>query len=362
MTSSLKILTLLLLPLFSIGQINNQKIKGISFYPPVREQLTTEMVASVKQCHVDWIAFVPEVLLERETLTFRSEEKINHLGKSVAGVTEGMAIAKSIGLKVMLKPHMEISDPLPVVVKSSMLDWFSFGEKEKVFSEKDKTMGATWRGDFYAANGADWKTWEHCYETYILNWARIADSLSVDLFSIGTELKESAKQRPQFWRQLILKVREIYNGPITYSANWDEYQQVSFWPQLDYIGVDAYFPISLSKTPSVKELLENWKPISLDLKSISEKYQRKVLITEVGYRNVSYAGLEPWTHDHENAVQNDQAQVNLYEGYFRTFQQESYIAGSFLWQWIYKDLKKGNTDFTPQGKPAMEVISRYWGE
>lgn len=357
----MKSLFFLFFPMLLLAQSSTKKINGISFYPPVKDQLTVDMIASVKECHVDWVAFIPEATLERETLLLRSEKGNAHFGKTVKGTTKGIALAKSIGLKVMLKPHIELSDPIPVAENKSYLDFFSFGKREKPVSEKDKTRGATWRGDFTTGNEADWETWEESYEAYILEWARLADSLSVDVFCFGTELKIAVMERPFYWRQLIQKIRGIYFGPITYAANWDEYEVVPFWNALDYIGIDAYFPISESKTPTVKELVENWRPISEKLKQLSEKNHRQILITEFGYRNVSYSGLEPWTHNKGKSNANNHAQVNLYEGFFQTFQQESYIAGSFLWQWIYTEMEEGNTSFSPKGKPAMKVLEKWYG-
>ncbi len=190
--------------------------------------------------------------------------------------------------------------------------------------------------------------------------AQIADSLDVALFSIGTELRQSTTLRPRFWKQLIRKVRTVYKGLLTYSANWDEYDQISFWSDLDYIGIDAYFPISDRATPDVRQCVDNWQPIARGLQQHSQLHDKKVLITEVGYRNVSYAGLEPWTHDKGKTSANDQAQVNLYESFFQAIHQQNWVAGTFLWQWTYLPTEKGNTIFSPQGKPAMEVVRKWF--
>ena len=160
----------------------------------------------------------------------------------------------------MVKPHLQLSAPIPVKSKS-FFNFSLFGNNETPVSDKDKTNGARWRGDFKAKNTADWNTWERSYEKYILQLAHLAEANEVALFCIGTELRESAKQRPHFWKQLIKKVRNVYAGQLTYSANWDEYQDITFWKDLDYIGIDAYFPISAAGTPEVEETVANWQPI-----------------------------------------------------------------------------------------------------
>ena len=45
------------------------------------------------------------------------------------------------------------------------------------------------------------------------------------------------------WRKLIARVRQHYRGPLTYAANFDQYNTVGFWDALDVVGVNAYFPL-----------------------------------------------------------------------------------------------------------------------
>ena len=45
------------------------------------------------------------------------------------------------------------------------------------------------------------------------------------------------------WDELIAAVRTVYSGELTYAANFDQYRAVGFWPGLDLIGINAYFPL-----------------------------------------------------------------------------------------------------------------------
>jgi len=211
-----------------------------------------------------------------------------------------------------------------------------------------------------ASNEADWQTVEQSYEAYILKLAKVAADLEVDMFSVGTELKQFAIKRPAYWQQLIKKVRKIYKGQLTYSANWDEYQKISFWQSLDFIGVDTYFPINRMETPDYKRTLKNWRSIHKQMRKLSKKADKKILLTEFGYRNVSYAGKRPWTHDKGPATINNQAQVNLYKAFFQTFWKEKWVAGGFAWKWFHQAQAKNNTSFSVQGKPALEVVQEWY--
>ena len=53
---------------------------------------------------------------------------------------------------------------------------------------------------------------------------------------------------PDDWRRLISKFRELCPGPLTYAVNWwGDYDVVEFWDELDYIGINAFFPLTLEE-------------------------------------------------------------------------------------------------------------------
>ena len=60
------------------------------------------------------------------------------------------------------------------------------------------------------------------------------------------------------WRRIIAAVRKVTKAPLTYAANWTDYQRVGFWDDLDIIGIQAYFPVSDKKSASVAELHAGW--------------------------------------------------------------------------------------------------------
>jgi len=45
------------------------------------------------------------------------------------------------------------------------------------------------------------------------------------------------------WRNLVWEVRTVFSGRVTYAANFDEYTDVTWWPYLDVMGINAYFPL-----------------------------------------------------------------------------------------------------------------------
>ena len=330
------------------------KINGISFLGPKSPNLTPQMIESVKSAHANWIALIPEATLNRYTLQLRPDTTNDHWSETIIGNIQAIQYAKAAGLKVMLKPHIVLSKSIQETAKSGYINY-----KKKQFP-LDKTGKAYWRGEFKAINERDWSVWEQQYESYLLKLAKIADSLEVELFCVGTELKEFAVKRAQFWRQLIQKVRQNYQGKITYAANWDEYTKISFWADLDFIGINTYIPINKAKVPTVDKTLKTWQIHLKQIRKISKQFQRPILITEFGYRNIEYAGRQPWRFDFGYDQLNNQAQVNLYEAFFQAFWKKKWVIGGFLWHWDYLPQPINNTDFSPQGKPALEVIKKWY--
>ncbi|MEO7563108.1 MAG: hypothetical protein ABIT07_10970, partial [Ferruginibacter sp.] len=215
-------------------------------------------------------------------------------------------------------------------------------------------------GAFTLHSDKDWQLWEGSYSAYILHFATIADSLKVEMFCIGTELGAAIKERPAFWISLIDSVKQIYHGKLTYAANWDDYKNFPLWEKLDYIGVDAYFPLSDEVTPTITSLTKAWKKYINALEKIAEEKNKPVLFTEYGYRNVDYNCAEPWKET--EGKQNDEAQANAYEAFYQSFKGKKWFAGGFAWKWYADEKHQRNSkiDFTPQGKQAQKVLKNWY--
>ena len=224
-----------------------------------------------------------------------------------------------------------------------------------------------WRGEFTGliemSNEEDWKTLERSYSKFVLEYAVLAQNMNVDIFCMGTELEKFIENRPDYWNVLIKKIKTIYKGKLTYAANWDEFKRTSFWSALDFIGIDAYFPVSDSKTPTVDECLEGWRTHKQVVYNMSKKYNKPVLFTEYGYRSVDYSGKRPWVSDRSMNQVNLEAQTNTTQALFETFWSEDWFAGGFVWKWFHKHDKVGGEEnfmFTPQNKPAEIVLGKHY--
>src|SRR5208337_2664279 len=103
----------------------------------------------------------------------------------------------------------------------------------------------------------------------------------VDEFSVGCELATMSGSADRgTWLTIINAIRAIYGGPLVYAATTVEYPNVSFWDQLNFIGVDAYFPLSTTPTTDVSALEAAWIPIRDQMSAFAAGVGRPILFTE----------------------------------------------------------------------------------
>ncbi|WGD33548.1 glycoside hydrolase [Olleya sp. YS] len=310
----------------------NEKINGVSFVAH-RDSISQKNVDPLLNISANYAAIMPFAMIK----TLNSPE-VNYdaerqwFGETLVGGKQYINTLKKSNIKSMLKPQLWV-----------------------------------WRGEFTGfiemKTEDDWKLFEDTYSKFILAFAQVAQDTKTPIFCIGTELEKFVEARPEYWTNLITKIKSIYKGKLTYAANWNEYKKTPFWDQLDYIGIDAYFPVSDSKTPTVEACLEGWKKHKDTIKSYSKKYNKPILFTEFGYRSVDYSGKAPWTVDRIESKVNLEAQTNTTKALFETFWNEEWFAGGFIWKWFINHDKVGglnNNRFTPQNKPVEQVIKAQY--
>lgn len=308
------------------------KINGVSFVAPVRP-VGVEAMRPIKKINASWVAITPYAFARAGSPELQFNLPRQWWGEREEGVIATIKHAKELGLSVMIKPHVWV-------------------------------RGQGWAGDFDLETEEEWQQWQSNYRDYILSYAKVADSLNVELLCIGTEYRKATIQRPDFWRGLIKDVRTIYAGKLTYAANWDNYDNIPFWDALDYIGIDAYFPLSEQETPSVQHLKEQWKPIKKELSKFADEQDNSLLFTEFGYQSVDFTADGHWKYEEDERALNLKAQVNAYRAIFETFWDEPWFGGGFLWKWYDRHPERGGSEnkrYTPQNKPAEETIRQWFG-
>jgi hypothetical protein len=243
-----------------------------------------------------------------------------------------VGVAHRLGIRVMLKPHIDLSgDP------GHWRGQIQFGEDEQA-----------------------WRAWFGAYARLIGHYAALAERTGVDLFAVGTEL-EGASHRANDWRSVVAAVRRVYSGPVTYASNWTEIGRVSWWDALDLIGIDAYYPLTDKDHPSPADLRAAWSSIVSDLDTLSRKWGRRILFTEIGYRSVNGANREPYNFQRSGVV-DLQEQADCYQAALEFMTEQEWFDGFFWWNWTPNPDQGGtlDADYTANGKPAADVLRTFY--
>ena len=303
-----------------------EQINGVSFVAS-RDSVAQPDIDQLLEINTTWVSIMPYAFAPNHKGDLYYNNQRQWWGESQAGVAHTISLIHANGLKVMLKPQV----------------WMRNG---------------AYTGKFTTSSESEWELFEANYRNYILEFANLADSMKVELFCIGTEWEAFIQQRPAYWSGLIKEIRTIYKGQLTYAANWDEFTGTPFWDQLDFIGIDAYFPLSDLEEPEMVELVKAWSPHIKRIEKFSTVLNKPVLFTEYGYRSIPYTAKEPWNASKSEAI-SLQAQVTAYEALYASAWNKPWMAGGFVWKWYHHHYKSGgesDSGFTPQNKPVEGVI------
>jgi hypothetical protein len=178
---------------------------------------------------------------------------------------------------------------------------------------------------------------------------------------VGTELAKSTR-RTADWKRLIAGVRRVYHGQLTYCANWNaEADAIAFWGDLDFIGIQAYYPVATVDDPTKAQIAAAWAPIALKLEALAARTGKPIVFTEIGYKSHAGALKQPWLWEPSGAVDLD-LQRDAFAAMFETFWTRRWFGGTFVWKWHPSPPPAAHSDrdFTPQGKPALDVIKSYY--
>ena len=279
----------------------------------------------VRAVGTTWVELTPTWSQESRTSSeiFRTKHTV-----SDAGLERATTMAHQYGLKVFLKPHIDLSNP-----------------------RQDS------RNKILPANREEWFA---SYTAFIGHYAEMAERLGVEQFAMATELSSITEDRTA-WLQVIRAVRARYHGTVLYAAG-DDYARVPFWDALDLIGIDAYWPLSTESTTDVRVLQQGWKDYRDELADLAATHQRRIVFTEAGFTSQQGTTTAPsdWR---VSTITNEDEQAAGYQSLLATFSDEPWWAGVYWWVWnMLPDTAAAPRDFSPRGKVAEWVIRSWWSK
>ncbi|MEA3328947.1 MAG: discoidin domain-containing protein [Candidatus Omnitrophota bacterium] len=235
--------------------------------------------------------------------------------------------AHCLGMKVMLKPHVDVRT-------------------------------GQWRGDIIPS-----QDWFAAYKKYLIYYARLAAQYNVELFSIGTELVNTTLPMWQSqWEDVIKEVRSVFPGRLVYSANWDEYKTVDLWDKLDFIGIDAYFPLTEKKNPAKEELIAAWRHNALEIDNWlkEKKLNKPVVFNEVGYCSADGTNMQPWSvlSNLEKEFIDQEEQADCLEAMLIACSDYPWFKGFYWWNYFPQE-RWSPLGYTIRGKQAEQVLADW---
>ncbi|MCL2034084.1 MAG: 1,4-beta-xylanase [Oscillospiraceae bacterium] len=274
-----------------------EQINGITFEPFARKGVfadpgAMESLRMMKErTEATHVIFAPAGLQE----TPQSEE-IDYRGDRSLGdeeLSNMISFAHAIGLKVILKPTVNCKNGV-------WRAFINFFDNEVPCEPK-------------------WRNWFASHEQFQLHYARLAQKTGCCMFITGCEMV-MAQRRDAEWRELIAKVREVFDGPVSY--NTDKYQEehVSWWDCVDVISSSGYYPFG------------SWEHELDRIEGVVKRFEKPFFFAETGCMSVKGSGQVPndWELSGE-ADENEQAA--WYEEMFSHTKQRSWVGGYGLWDW-----------------------------
>jgi hypothetical protein len=251
-----------------------------------------------------------------------------------AAVSEMIRQAKARGLQVLVIPHL----------------WVESGG---------------WRGEIDPGSDERWAAYQESYRRFVLAWARDAQRAGADALSIGVECKSWSGRFGEYWSALIAELRTAFHGKLTYSANWDEAEDVGFWDQLDWIGVNAFYPLAAHDDASDEEYRQGAGAALDRLGGLARTLQKPVVLIEIGYTTRKNAAVQPWLwpDDMQNVIVDEREQARALAALAGAAASREFVHGLYVWRY-YADLDDVSQEaawgFSPHGKLAEPMLERIF--
>src|SRR3954466_11909526 len=251
----------------------------------------------------------------------------NQQSPQLSHIDAAVVRAKSLGMRVTLNPFVEPQN----------------------FSQ--------WRGTYNptAGSASSNQFWSD-YQNYLVAVAQIAKNNNIDAMTIGTEMKalnDNAAHNAS-WTSVINAVAGVYQGPLGYAANWDDYQNANLrntiWENanIDFIGIDSYFQNMVSaasadasgtypNTTFINTVTTAWNN-KLNNEILPYAAARKggkgmpVAFTEIGYLPYNQTARTP--QNNQNQPLDSDEQKMVYNGLINALDgRASKFSAIDIWHW-----------------------------
>jgi hypothetical protein len=300
-------------------------------------------------------------------------------GPELSHIDAAVARAKSLGMRVTLNPFVELFNAHGAGTADD--EYFAA-----------LPGGCTWRGCWNptAGSAVSNQFWSD-YQSYMVAVAQIGATYKVDTMTVGTEYKalDDNSAHNASWNTVINAIDGVYDGPLGYAANWDDYNNANvataIWshPAIDFIGIDSYFTNLVTNAQAdasgtypnaifINTVTSAWNN-KLDNVILPYAAARKVgagmpvAFTEAGYLPYNRTTVNPQNSSGQSVDTDEQKMafnglMNALDGRANKF------LATDIWQWgmLGSDGSLWNMDTTlpanqPNNVPASQWLASFVG-
>jgi hypothetical protein len=222
---------------------------------------------------------------------------------------------------------------------------------------------------------------------YLVNVTKLLGKNTPNIICIGTEMNTIDSKKKDEWVSLIKNLRSVYNGKLTYDALFDRWTsnpdiaEVTFWDELDYIGLSLYAPVTKNNNPTENEINNGWitNPYNLGnpgeyvdniityLSKISSSHgNKKIIALESGYQSCDNS---LWDVVSYNEKTNYDLQTKGIKILLKNIKENpSLFEGLTIWglnDYTLEHMRNNNkqayvNEFPTLGKPSNLEIQKYY--
>jgi len=395
---------------------------------------------------------------ESSEIPYRYMPNAWHHTPSDEELVQFVQIARELGFKIMFKPHIH---PLDTGMYSYM-DYNHNGQMDP--DEEATKRDPGWPGTVHMESDAEWSVWFRNYTDILVHYLNLLEPYGIEQVCIGDELCGTYSRYWQWEKLIDdLRRRTGFDGAITCAFDWwitiahkyralldlaplvgishvdildgillvglqGQTTQLAFeegrkevvaadifaerfdppnkphgnhwYRKLDYVGINPYFPLTRTATPSYEEILAGWTSFPLDELNLKEMIEdaleslgiplglflalvgldeedlerinfvecieefhedvgKPLIFTEgPGYLSVDGATIFPANWYLTVADENQEIQRDAYRAVFETFWDVKYIYAYYWWEWV----EQGPKGYSPRGKLAEDVLVEWYAK
>lgn len=209
-------------------------------------------------------------------------------------------------------------------------------------------------------------------------YAKLATRAGCDAYGLDSELDFiSTGQFSSYWRETIKAVRGVFTGHLTTNQLGvgciieelkKDKDRDHWWRELDSLGTSFYLPLAKESGATLAQMITQMEDYRNGLRELAEMLGKPFYLGEVGCCSTQGAAVMPHYWGHESRYDGEE-QANYLEAVFSTLWDEPWFMGSYLWKWDehnyrenFKNDPAGDKGFTVAGKPAAEIIKKWYAK